>query len=317
VTKRGGVGGLSKGNSESMTNLEDLAPTMSRAIVINVGTKWISTLALLSALRYLDMPVTLIDCGSDDGSLDHFRALQGAREFDLCTLPLRPHGTTLDYIFDSLRADEIWLLDSDAEILSRGYVDIMKASLADPRVFGAGFVHAFQWLAHHQFGLYGERTSLYHERMWIPFTALKTADIAIARHAGRTFLDHEVFNDFWPSTSIARLLHNRLRNQTTANLKLKFLDPFRRSYNNVKPSHVYYDTGASVYEILRSRGKLFAGIDARLAGSHVTHQHGVTRAKLTGDLRNATVPATVEEHVFGRLREIYGLDVAADAKIST
>jgi hypothetical protein len=80
---------------------------------------------------------------------------------------------------------------------------------------------------------------------------------------------------------------------------------------------VYYDTGASVYEILRSRGKLFAGIDARLAGSHVTHQHGVTRAKLTGDLRNATGPATVEEHVFGRLREIYGLDVAADAKIST
>lgn len=285
--------------------------------MINVGTKWVSTLALLSALRYLDMPVLLIDCESDDGSLEHFRALQSTYDFDLCQLPLRPHGTTLDHVFDTLRADQIWLLDSDAEIVSRTYVDVMATSLADERVFGAGFVHAFQWLAYHQFGLYGERTSLYHERMWIPFTALKTSEIAAARRAGRSFLDHEVFNDFPPNLYLSKLLHNRLRRQSTANLRLRFLDPFRRPYNNVKPSHLYYDTGASVYEYLKTtQGKLFAGIDARLAGPHVVHQHGVTRAKLTGDLRNATGPAAIEAHIFGRLRDVYGLDVPVGTEIA-
>ena len=55
-----------------INNLSDLPRSRERAVIINVGTKIVSPLALLSTLRYAGMPVLLIDCESKDGSLDHF-----------------------------------------------------------------------------------------------------------------------------------------------------------------------------------------------------------------------------------------------------
>lgn len=53
-------------------SLSDLAPEPERAIIINVNTKLVTTLALLSTIRHAGMPVLLIDCESTDGSLRHF-----------------------------------------------------------------------------------------------------------------------------------------------------------------------------------------------------------------------------------------------------
>ncbi len=56
--------------------------------------KLVTTLALLSALRYAGMPVLIIDCRSEDGSWEHFIKLMEAYDFDLLSAPLKKHGET-------------------------------------------------------------------------------------------------------------------------------------------------------------------------------------------------------------------------------
>ena len=87
---------------ESLTELQTDPLRSEQAIIINVGTRDISTLALASALRYSGMPVLLIDCevpSSDDGSFRHFSNLQSrVRFFDL-RAPLWRHTAANDWIF--------------------------------------------------------------------------------------------------------------------------------------------------------------------------------------------------------------------------
>src|SRR5687768_15725113 len=105
-------------------SLLDLPRVENRAIIINVGTKWVTTLALLSALRYARMPVLVIDCESKDGSAEHFKALMQNHSFDLLSAPLKPHGHTLDWLFINIQSENVLLLDSDAEILNRVMLEV-------------------------------------------------------------------------------------------------------------------------------------------------------------------------------------------------
>ena len=79
--------------------LAELGARDEQAVIINVGTKLVSTLALASALRFAGMPVLVIDCESDDGSFAHFSALQSRLNFDLLAAPLRRHSAALDWLF--------------------------------------------------------------------------------------------------------------------------------------------------------------------------------------------------------------------------
>ncbi|MFM7461135.1 MAG: hypothetical protein ACKO15_09910, partial [Burkholderiales bacterium] len=121
--------------------LKVFAPVRERAIIINCSTKLVTTLALMSALRYAGMPVLLIDCDSTDGSQAWFRGLAAQHEFDLAFAPLRSHGETLDQIFAASRDDSIMLIDSDLEILQDDLLPKLRAEMAAPSCYGAGFLH--------------------------------------------------------------------------------------------------------------------------------------------------------------------------------
>ena len=79
------------------------------AVVINVSTKYLSTLALLSIKRHTRLPVLVINCPlkNDDGSYDYFVKLMKDIDFDLLCLPLKSHGSTLDYIFKNINCERI------------------------------------------------------------------------------------------------------------------------------------------------------------------------------------------------------------------
>src|SRR2546430_2305815 len=56
----------------SHDTLSDLPSVPELAVIINVQTKHVSTLALLSTLRHLELPTVVIDCESQDGTFDCF-----------------------------------------------------------------------------------------------------------------------------------------------------------------------------------------------------------------------------------------------------
>jgi hypothetical protein len=289
-----------------LDRLSDLPHAPRRAVIINVSTRWVTTLALLSALRYVRMPVLVIDCESKDGSPEHFAGLMREQEFDFLPAPLMLHGHTLDRLFREVPAEDVLLIDSDAEVLGRPILDLIDASFRHPQVFGAGFVHGPEWLTAVQ-GFPDGRLALYQERMWIPFAMLNVPKVREALDAGRSFIHGEIFNDFPQYLPLSRWLYGRFRRKRWASYRLKFLNPFRRAYYNAKPSYVYCDTGAEIYQYLKyDRGYYFAGLPAAVHGDYVAHYHGITRRSLDAEDLNAAAVDDVMATVLNRLRDEYG-----------
>jgi hypothetical protein len=117
-----------------LKRLQDLDHQQSVAIIINVQTRLLSTLALLSTLRYAGMPLILLDCESQDGSVQWFNDLQRHYDFHLVRAPLRPHGEALDWIFSAVAADHVLLVDSDVEVLSSDMLNRMRQLLDENTV---------------------------------------------------------------------------------------------------------------------------------------------------------------------------------------
>jgi hypothetical protein len=275
-----------------------------RAVIINVGTKAVSTLALMAALRHARMPVLLIDCEYGDGSLEHFTRLHASHDFDLLSAPLRKHGHALDWLFSNIPAAKVLLVDSDLEILGPEIVDLARTlidgSLDGETVFGAGFTHGPCWIHDHP-GI-----GWYQERMWIPFCFLRVDLVREALAAGRSFIDREIPNDF-PVRAVARALRQRFKIPGFRRLRLRVLDPFRRSYYGQKPAYVYCDTGADVFQHLKyDRGWRYAGIPAELHRRFVTHFHGATRRTLDPKDANSLQEGGTDE-VARRLEKVYGV----------
>jgi len=291
-----------------VNKISDLPSLKRRAVIINVNTKWVTTLALLSALRHAQMPVLVIDCESKDGSLEHFEELMADHEFDLLTAPLKPHGHTLDWLFKNIPAENVLLIDSDTEILDRTILNIIDGTMDDPRMFGWGFIHGPEWLTKLQMGFNHEKLGLYQERMWIPFSMLNTAKIREALDAGYSFIDRIIYNDFPPIPRLSKLLYSRFRRARWVRSRLKFLNPIRKTYYNAKPSYVYCDTGADVFQHLRyERDYLFVGFQAAVHDKYISHFHGITRKILNAEENNAASLDEVVRNLYGRLREVYGV----------
>jgi len=294
--------------------LSDLPSQKRCAVIINVNTKWVTTLALLSALRYAQMPVLIIDCESKDGSIEHFERLMGKHEFYLLAAPLKPHGNTLDWLFENIDAEKVLLLDSDAEILNGAIFDIIEKTDSS-RVFGWGFLHGPGWMTKVQLGYDHERLGLYQERMWIPFSMLDVCKVREALKAGFSFLSHLYYNDFAPSQRISRLLFSRFRHPRWVRSRLPILNIFRKTYYNSKPSYLCCDTGADIFQYLRyEQGYVFVGIPADVHEKYISHFHGVTRKLLDGQDSNATSIDDVANTIYERLREAYGVVVEKEAK---
>ena len=284
-----------------LKNISQLTASKHQAVIINVSTKSVTTLALLSVLRFAAMPVLVIDCESQDGSFDHFTRLMKVHDFDLLAAPLKKHGNTLDWIFEFIPAEKVLLVDSDVEILGSEIIRIIKNFIDEERVFGGGFTHGPCWLPDHP-GI-----GYYQERMWIPLTMLNVAHVRRALHAGCSFIDETILNDFAASNFISRLLALRFKKPSLRNRRLSWLSRFRTSYYGLKPAYVFCDTGAAVYQFLKYReGLSFAGLPAEQHGRYVTHFHGVTRSLLDPDDTNSTSLAEIDKQVRERLEQVYG-----------
>ncbi|GIK85610.1 MAG: hypothetical protein BroJett026_10910 [Betaproteobacteria bacterium] len=290
------------------------------AVIINCGTRWVSSLALLSLLRHGGLPVLVVDCESRDGSRVHFAALAARHGlcFDWLDWPLRTHPETLDRLFAAIDADEVLLVDSDLELLDAGLVPAMRAALAgDAQAYGAGFLHGPGWMGP-EHGL-PAHTGWYAQRMWIPFVLLRARAVREALHAAQGF---GTLRRFDATAWLARLVAAATGSSPPASLARFRVPGFPAAApggGERRPAVVEHDTGALLHEHLLAHGWRFAALP-QSRWSDVRHFHGVTRAargsrvrralarlgvaRATGEPRHA--PALRE--ALERLREGYGVD---------
>jgi len=298
-------------------SISELLPAPCRAVIVNVSTKEVSTLALLSTLRYSQLPVLLVDLESSDGSLAHFaRMAETEPRIDLCSASLRKHGVVLDRIFRECRDASLLLVDSDLEIHDAGIVKRMLDAVAVPGVFGAGAIHGPSWLgkAH---GL-PERVALYRERMWIPFTVLKVASIQDALKNGYSFINRWVPNEVPGLPWLAKQLSRRFFVPVVKHIRADFLGGTRNSYGDFRPNLVCCDTGADIFCYLRDNCKeQFVDFGIGQVETLVHHYHGITRRRLNRRDRNATDLDEILAQVVDRLHQEYGVVFPGSASGST
>jgi hypothetical protein len=288
--------------------VRNLAPVPELAVIINVQTKYVSTLALLGTLRHLKIPTVLIDCESPDGSFDWFHGLQVNHAFHLISAPRRPHGAALDWIFQSTTADNILLVDSDMEIINGQMFELMKARLQEKNLYGAGYFQKGGWLETH----YGTEEMLspgigfYKSRPWIPFAMFRVEQVRGALAAGVSFKHALLLNDVPQLPIVSRLLWRRFRFPLFRRWRLGGLDLFRRECEDEKPSYIFYDTGAQIHEVLSKRGLSFGDIGPAIPPWSISHLQGVTRDLLQGPSSDARSSTASEAMILEKLKE-YGL----------
>jgi len=228
-----------------LKNISDLNADKETAVIINCNTKLVTTLALLSTLRYAEMPVLLIDCDSSDGSLDFFLSLMERYKFDVLKAPLRDHGLTLDWIFKQIKSEKVLLVDSDLEIKTSSIIVFFKDYIDEPTVFGCGFINGPGWLNDPIFGVL--KGDLYHERPWMPLTFLKVAPIRDALIHGKSFAAFRLVNEY---SLLGKLAKISLRYKLMNRIFWKGFDKLRNHFHGLNPAVVYYDTGAQIFEYL-------------------------------------------------------------------
>ncbi len=287
-----------------LDNIKSLKKREYLAVIINVDTRLSATLALLSALKYAGVPVLVIDCRSGDGSYEYFLKLMKEYDFDLLSAPRRSHGEMLDWIFINADADKILLIDSDIEILEDSPINMMKESMADSDVFGSGFVHRGEWMVKHKI-----KYGYYQERAWIPLVLFRTDPVRKALREGRSFRAEKVYNDIPRLPFLSKLLAGRLLIPGVRNLELKFLDRFRKEFNGIRPSLLFYDTGAVIYQYLKDvMHYRFAAISWEINWKSIIHFHGVTRIRLNAIARNGTSLESISGYIRDRLKKVYDFD---------
>lgn len=169
------------------TSLLDMPFTQERAIIINVNTLQCTTLAILSTLRYMDMPLLVVDCPlHGESDIESLRKLQQQYDFDLISMPLRQHGDTLDDIFLHLQTEWIYLVDSDIEVLNNDALHLMRAmrkhnEISETRIFGIGMRQVSGY------GMPPQERYFHAERMWIPYCCLHTTLVKHAIEEGGSF----------------------------------------------------------------------------------------------------------------------------------
>lgn len=279
----------------------------TRAIIINVDTRPVTVLAVLSLAAGSRWPLTVIDCSRDPGEADYFRRLAAHLGVDFRRLPLRPHGRTLDRLFRETEADRLLLMDSDAELLDPALLPELAAGLDAGGAFGSGFRQAGNWAVEA-----GIPYAWYAERMWIPLCLMDVAAVRQALDAGVSFMHRKTFNDIggWPRLS--RLLAARRHIPGLRRLALDRLKPWRREYFGERPSFVYYDTGADVFAHLTRAGYRYAELDWAWQRRCVAHHHGVTRRRLRRLDRNSQAWGRARDLAREAIRERYPDALPAD-----
>lgn len=272
----------------------------TRAVIINVDTRPVTVLAVLSLVAGCRWPLTLVECSRDPAEARYFRRLADYLGIGFQRLPLLPHGRTLDRLFRETDAERLLLMDSDAELLDSALLPELEAGLAEPQAFGSGFRQQGNWAVEA-----GIPYAWYAERMWIPLCLMNVAAVRQALDDGVSFMHRKHFNDIggWPRLS--RLLAARRHVPGLRRLPLDWLKPWRREYFGERPSFVYYDTGADVFAHLIGAGYRYAELDWSWQRRCVAHHHGVTRRRLRRLDRNSVAYGSARDMARAAIRERY------------
>ncbi|HYW01717.1 MAG TPA: hypothetical protein VE862_09615 [Candidatus Acidoferrum sp.] len=297
-----------------MNSLSQLAESEEQLVIINVGTKLPTTLALMSALRYAPMPILILDYPLRDRSYEYFSTLMKRYEFDLMSCPRIPlrntvhHGETLDWLFDRVPSKKVVLMDSDLELLSPEIVSFMLHSIDGTSVFGSGWRNTMGrcpgWLP-------GQEEGLYVERFSAPFVMLKTSLVREAIRAGCSFRQRVLVNEFGPSQFVSRTILYLKHLEILRNPRIwEPLHVFRRTYFGQKPSWINFDTGAEIYHYLKYQRKYrFRAYPREAIDRCVNHYYGITRHLLEPlHLHGGTPLSKVEGCIRGRLKQAYQFD---------
>ena len=301
------------------TDIRNLPPADSRVVIINCGTKWVTSLAVLSAHRHAKLPIVLIDCESKDGSKEHFNriAKESNIDVDWVAWPLRPHPVALDQLFKQIPAENVLLMDSDLEICSPNLIEQMSETLhRNSNAYASGFLHGPAWLGkEHGLPAY---TGYYAERMWIPLVYMKTGPIRAALKQGFSFLNRRPYYELPSAPRLSRVLGLRHRIVGLKHVPFPKVGRDRPMYDGRFPKFVEFDTGADLHAQLLRNGFAFEALPINLWGD-VVHHHGVTRAHLAKGVRRIakqlrlisrateTDQATVLDDVLRRLAVGYGV----------
>jgi hypothetical protein len=281
------------------------------AVIINVETKYISTLALLGTLRHLKIPTLMIDCESRDGSFEWFQFLQQKYDFRLTRAPRRPHGLALDWIFQNIEVDSVLLIDSDMEIVTAEMFERMRVRLREKNVYGSGYFQQGGWLETH----YGTDQPLspgigfYKSRPWIPFAMFRVEPVRMLLRAGESFSHALLLNDVPQLQILSRLFWRRFRYDVFRRRRLGILDPVRREFEGRKPSYVFCDTGARLHAALSRTGLTFGDVGPAMPPWSIRHLQGVTRDRLQGPSTDACNATAIEPIVLEKLRTEYDLSL--------
>jgi len=297
-----------------ISDLNELPFHREIAVIINAGTKYVTTLALLSTLRFAQTPTLIIDCESRDGSHEWFKDLLLKYDFHLISAPLSHHGETLDWVFRNLASQRVLLVDSDVELLNDAMISRMRPMLdSSPSAYGSGYLHPAHWLDYHYWTDWPIAPGIgyYMERPWVPFALLKVEPVRFALSRGKSFMHRLVLNEVPFVPSLSRLLWLRFRLKFFRQHRLAWLDQVRGVFDDNRPSYVSYDTGAEIHEFLTRKHALrFETVETEFVPWSVCHLSGITRGSLhagaTGDAHKLADAQTV---VMKRLIDIYGLEV--------
>ena len=291
-----------------VTSISALDPVRCRAIIINVSTKEVSTLALLSVLRYSELPVLLLDLQSTDGSFEYFEQMMASEaRLDLLSSPPQKHGYMLDQLFRESRDETLLLVDSDLEVIDADILKRMIESMQEPNAFGAGAIHGPEWMgtAH---GM-PENVCLFQERMWIPFTLLRVSAVQTALSKGFSFINRWVPNELVSIPWLSKALSARFFAPVIKNIRANLLRGTRAVYQKQRPNLVCCDTGADLFcELKYSQGQRFVDFGLAHVETVTHHYHGVTRRQIKKNDRNAIGLNEIMGEVLGRLKGEYGVE---------
>ena len=263
-------------------SLSEIPYSFDKALIINVGTPEYTTQVLLSLRRESDIPCVIVDCpykGNND--FQYLSQLQSEYHFDLVSMPLQKHGITLDAVFSIISCEWLLLIDSDIEFIENTrFVESTRSVAGYLRggVFGIGTVSSHTKLTHES--MPRQNFGLYQERMMIPVTMLNVAVIRETIQKGFSFLANMEYNDIPQCPKLSRWLSKRFAYRRTFNLRLAFLDVFRKAYFGKKPCVVMNDTGAAIWMHLKYECGM-QWIESKYALSdYARHYHGKTRSLL-------------------------------------
>lgn len=286
-------------------SLQRIGEWASIGLVIDCGTKWLSILAAISFVRNSGAPLIFMDCAQANDMPDINRlAPDVSPMIHVVRWPLNRHGVTLDRFFSVVRAEFVYLIDSDAELTDCYLAErMMSAVRKSPDSYGSGMLHRKEILsAGHMFA---NGAAEYQERMWIPFVLLRTGSIKAMLDQGESFAQRTEY----PALTGYRCLDGLL------GLRHRIAGGRR----NIHPGIREFDTGASVHAAMKARGWSFEEVPGIDCG--VIHLHGATRRILPSPLRrflhfigirfaeNATDIADVSRYAKCRLTTRYGYHV--------